>query len=109
MPFVIVGHNPRIGWGFTNVGPTVEDDFIEEFNDQGQYKTPPGGRDPEHRQEVIHVKGKPDVTLDVVTTRHGPIITDLIPGETRKIALRWTLYDGMGLPFFDVDSARQLG
>jgi penicillin amidase len=28
VPFVIVGHNQRIGWGFTNVGPTVEDDFI---------------------------------------------------------------------------------
>jgi len=106
IPFVIVGHNQRIGWGFTNVGPTVEDDYIEEFNAQGQYKTPAGWRDAQHRQETIHVKGKPDVTLDVVTTRHGPIITELIPGETRKIALRWTLQDGEGLVFFDVDSAQ---
>ncbi len=106
VPFVIVGHNRHIGWGFTNVGPTVEDDFIEEFNAQGQYKTPAGWRDAQHRQETIHVKGKPDVTLDVVTTRHGPIITELLPGETRKIALRWTLQDGMGLMFFDVDSAQ---
>ena len=106
MPFVIVGHNQRIGWGFTNVGPTVEDVFIEEFNQAGQYKTAKGWRDPEHRQEVIHVKGAPDVTLDVVTTRHGPIITGLVPGETRKIALRWTLYDGVTLPFFDVNSAQ---
>jgi len=106
IPFVIVGHNQRIGWGFTNVGPTVEDDYIEEFNAQGQYKTPAGWRDAQHRQETIHIKGKPDVTLDVVTTRHGPIITDLIPGETRKIALRWTLQDGEGLVFFDVDSAQ---
>ncbi len=105
VPFVIVGHNARIGWGFTNVGPSVEDDFIEEFNAQGQYKTPAGWANPQHRQETIHVKGKQDVTLDVVTTRHGPIITDLIPGETRQIALRWTLYDGIGLPFFDVDAA----
>src|SRR6202790_675990 len=35
IPFVIVGHNQRIGWGFTNVGPTVEDDYIDEFNSQG--------------------------------------------------------------------------
>ena len=105
VPFVIVGHNQRIGWGFTNVGPTVEDDYIEEFNERGQYKTPTGWRDPERRQEVIHVKAKPDVTLDVLTTRHGPIISELIPGETRNIALRWTLYDGMGLPFFDVNAA----
>ncbi len=106
VPFVIVGHNQRIGWGFTNVGPTVEDDFIEEFNAQRQYKTSAGWVDAQHRQEAIHVKGKPDVTLDVVTTRHGPIITELIPGETRKIALRWTLQDGMGLMFFDADSAQ---
>ncbi len=106
VPFVIVGHNQRIGWGFTNVGPTVEDDFIEEFNAQGQYKTPAGWVEPQHRQETIHVKGKPDVTLDVVTTRHGPIITELLPGETRKVALRWTLQDGEGLVFFDVDSAQ---
>ncbi len=106
IPFVIVGHNQRIGWGFTNVGPTVEDDYIEEFNANGQYKTPAGWREAQHRQETIHVKGKPDVTFDVVTTRHGPIITELIPGETRKIALRWTLQDGEGLVFFDVDSAQ---
>ena len=122
VPFVIVGHNQRIGWGFTNVGPTVEDDYIEEFNEQGRYKVPVAPtkgaahrskerpsfewHEPEHRQEIIHVKDKPDVTLDVVTTRHGPIITELIPGETRKIALRWTLYDGMGLMFIDVDRAR---
>ena len=106
VPFVIVGHNQRIGWGFTNVGPTVEDDFIEEFNAQGQYKTPAGWRDPQHRLEIIHIKGASDVTLDVVTTRHGPIVTDLLPGETRKIALRWTLQDGEGLVFFDVNSAQ---
>ncbi len=105
VPFVIVGHNQHIGWGFTNVGPTVEDEFIEEFNPQGQYRTPAGWVAPQHRPETIHVKGKPDVTIDVVTTRHGPIITDLLPGETRKIALRWTLQDGEGLVFFDVNSA----
>jgi penicillin amidase len=106
VPFVIVGHNQRIGWGFTNVGPTVEDNFIEEFNAQGQYKTPAGWIAPSHRAETIHVKGAADVTFDVVTTRHGPIISELIPGETRKIALRWTLQDGEGLVFFDVNSAR---
>ena len=106
IPFVIVGHNQRVGWGFTNVGPTVEDDFVEEFNAEGQYKTPAGWVDPRHRQETIHVKGKPDVVLDVVTTRHGPIVSELLPGETRRIALRWTLQDGMGLVFFDVDSAQ---
>ena len=81
MPYVIVGHNQRIAWGFTNVGPTVTDAFIENFNAQGEYQTPQGWQQPEHRAEVIHVKGKPDVTLDVRITRHGPIITDTLPGR----------------------------
>ncbi|MGA8619237.1 MAG: penicillin acylase family protein [Candidatus Sulfotelmatobacter sp.] len=106
MPYVIVGHNQRIAWGFTNVGPTVADAFIETFNAQGAYQTPQGWRQPEHRAEVIHVKGKPDVKLDVSITRHGPIVTDLMPGETRQLALRWTLYDGLRMPFFDVDTAQ---
>ena len=115
LPFVIVGHNRRITWGFTNVGPTVEDLYVEEFNDQGQYKGPPAKaskdhtsewRIPEHRKEVIRVKGQPDVNVDVVVTRHGPIISDLIPGEARKIALQWTAYDSVRDPFFEIDSAQ---
>ncbi len=108
MPYVIVGHNQRIAWGFTNLGPNVEDLYIEKFNDRGEYLTPQGWKQPQHRQETIQVKGGQEVTLDVVTTRHGPIITDLIPGEKRKLALRWTIYDPQAfrVPFFAVDSAR---
>ena len=115
LPFVIMGHNQRVTWGFTNVGPTVEDLYIEDFNAQGQYKVSAakGAKDqagewqePGHRKEVIHVKGQPDVNVDVVVTRHGPIITELIAGETRRIALRWTAYEGVHDPFFDIDSAQ---
>jgi penicillin G amidase len=106
MPYVIVGHNQRIAWGFTNIGPTVTDVYIENFNAQGEYQTPTGWAQPEHRTETIHVKDRPDVTVDVKITRHGPIITELVPGETRQLALRWTLYDGLHMPFFDADSAQ---
>lgn len=105
-PYVIVGHNQRIAWGFTNLGPTVMDAYIETFNSAGQYLTPDGWKTPEHRREVIHVKGKADASVDVETTRHGPIVTDIVPGETRKLALRWTLYDGIRSLFFAVDSAQ---
>ena len=106
MPYVVVGHNQRIAWGFTNVGPTVTDAYIENFNAQGAYQTPTGWVQPEHRSEVIHVKGQPDVSLDVKITRHGPIITDLVAGETRPLALRWTLYDGLRIPLFEVNAAQ---
>lgn len=106
MPYVIVGHNQRIAWGFTNVGPTVTDVYIENFNAKGEYQTPAGWVQPEHRMEVIHVKNRADVNVDVNITRHGPIIRELVPGETRNLALRWTLYDGLHIPFFDVDAAQ---
>jgi penicillin amidase len=106
MPFVIVGHNRRIAWGFTNVGPTVTDAYIENFNAQGMYQAPEGWRSPEKHEDVIHVKGKPDITVEERITRHGPIVSELIPGETRQVALRWTLYDGLRIPFFDVNMAQ---
>ncbi len=108
VPFVIVGHNRYIAWGFTNLGPNVEDVYIEKFNDQGEYLTPQGWMRPEHRKEIIEVKGKPEVNLDVVTTRHGPIITAIVPGEKRQLALKWVIYDPSisSTIFFDVDSAK---
>ncbi|HZR66490.1 MAG TPA: penicillin acylase family protein [Terriglobales bacterium] len=105
-PYVIVGHNRRIAWGCTNVGPTVEDAYVETFNDRGQYLTPEGWKSSEVRHETIHVKGKPDENLEVQITRHGPIVSQLVPGETRQLALRWSLYDGIRNPFFRIDSAQ---
>ncbi|MFI5112111.1 MAG: penicillin acylase family protein [Terriglobales bacterium] len=93
LPLVLVGHNRRIAWGFTNLGPAVADLYIETFNRNGEYQAPDGWRPPQHRHELIHVKGKPDVTVDVTVTRHGPIVTGIIPGETRPLALKWTLWD----------------
>jgi penicillin amidase len=124
MPFIFMGHNQRIAWGFTNVEPTVTDVYIENFNQKGEYQTPSGWVKPEHRVEVIHVANtqgiaarvaqlmhlsaptKHDVTVDVKVTRHGPIVTELVSGETRPLALRWTLYDGLHVPLFDVNAAQ---
>ncbi|HEY7616234.1 MAG TPA: penicillin acylase family protein, partial [Terriglobales bacterium] len=109
MPYVIVGHNQRIAWGFTNIGPTVQDVYVERFNPDGKYLTPQGWQAAERRHEVIHVKGGRDVEFDVVVTRHGPIISKLAPGETRQLALRWTLYEGMRNPFLELNSAQNWG
>ncbi len=106
-PWVVVGHNRRIAWGFTSLGLDVEDVFVENFNAQGEYQTPDGWRKPEVRHEVIHVKRGRDVEMDVLVTRHGPIVSSQIKGETRQLALKWALYDrGLSLPFFAIDSAQ---
>jgi penicillin amidase len=108
MPLVVVGHNQRIAWGFTNLNPDVQDLFVENFNEAGEYQSPSGWQKPENDHEVIHVKGEPDVALDVQVTRHGPIISELFQGETRKLALGWLIYDSRSIttPLFEVDSAQ---
>jgi penicillin G amidase len=122
MPFVIVGHNRRIAWGFTNVEPTVADIFVEYFNARGEYLTPDGWRAPEVRHEVITVHGQSAEDLAVTITRHGPIISGLSPEDIhgspvrrterppdkRKLALKWTAYEpgALQVPFFDMNSAR---
>jgi penicillin amidase len=111
IPMVTVGHNQRIAWGFTNLNPDVQDLFVENFNDKGEYQTPNGWSKPETVHEVVHVKGEPDVGFDVTITRHGPIISEFFPGETRKIALQWMIYDSrnISIPLFDLDSAQNWG
>jgi len=106
-PWVIVGHNRRIAWGFTNLGPDVEDVYVEQFNAQGEYETPEGWRKPVVRHEVIHVKRGRDVEMDVVVTRHGPIVSGEMKNEPRKLALKWAVFDsGLSLPFYAVNSAQ---
>jgi len=107
-PFVIVGHNRRIAWGFTNLGANVQDLYIETFNDKGEYKTPQGWQKPLAVQEVVKVKGGKDIKLAVIFTRHGPIVSGLAPGEKRKLALSWTAYDRNGVPisFGALDAAQ---
>lgn len=107
VPFVIVGHNQRIAWGFTNLGPAVTDLYVEQVKDD-QYLTAQGWKPLEHRRAKIAVRWHKDVKIDVPVTRHGPIVSGLVPGERRSLALKWVLYDPAAsqVPFFDVNSAR---
>ena len=78
-PFLIIGHNERIAWGYTTTGGDVEDLFIERPDpaDPTRYLTPDGPRAFATREERIAVRGEAPVTLTVRETRHGPVISDL--------------------------------
>src|SRR4029079_15211572 len=58
LPGVVIGHNDRIAWGFTNVGPDVQDLYVEKFNPDNpkQYQTPSGWQDAVIRHEQIKVR-----------------------------------------------------
>jgi penicillin amidase len=114
-PFVIVGHNQHVAWGFTNLGADVQDLYVEqtrgmgdaaefEASDRSWHKLL-------HQREVIAVKGAADIVLDVTSTEHGgvttPLVSGLYPHEKRSIALRWTVYDPANVtsPFYAINAA----
>ncbi len=108
LPGIAAGHNDHIAWGFTALGGDTQDIYIEQLNARGEYKTAAGNWRPlEHERERIRVRGGADVALDVQRTAHGPLLTSILPGEKRALALHWTLYDDdvRGLPLFALDSA----
>jgi penicillin G amidase len=80
-PFVVIGHNDRIAWGFTTTGSDVEDVFIEKIDpaDPGRYLTPGGSAAFASREETIAVHGGAPVSLTIRTTRHGPVLSDALP------------------------------
>lgn len=94
-PGVIIGHNAHIAWGFTNVGPDVQDLYIEKINpaNASQYEFEGAWQEMEHIEERIVVNGAEDVILDVRQTAHGPIINDVIDSQSDALALRWTVQD----------------
>ncbi len=101
-PLVIIGHNDRIAWGFTNSNADVEDLYVETFDPQNglAYRAKGKWLTAEVRHETIHVKGGADAGLDVVVTRHGPIVRRDPPDEGgRAYAVRWTALEPGGLDF----------
>jgi penicillin amidase len=104
-PGVIIGHNDRIAWGFTNTGPDVMDLYIERLNpdNPNQYEVDGQWVNLQTRTETISVSDGNLVTLTVRSTRHGPVISDsygdlkdfaaqsgLHLPEHFAVALRWT-------------------
>lgn len=78
VPGVVIGHNDRVAWGFTNVGPDVMDLYIEKVNPDNPNQYEVNGRwvDFDIRTETIQVAGGEPVTVSVRSTRHGPVISD---------------------------------
>ncbi len=78
VPGVVAGHNDRIAWAYTNLGPDVQDLFIEKVNPENpnQYEVDGKWIDFETRKETIKVGGGDPVEITVRVSRHGPVISD---------------------------------
>ncbi len=113
-PGVIIGHNDQIAWGVTNLGPDVQDLYLEKFDKDspGKYMTPTGLRVAVVRKEEVKIrKGFADAStdsefVDITVTRHGPIIFEK---DGARYALRWTALDPKSVEFdafYDINRAR---
>jgi len=91
-PGVIIGHNDRIAWGVTNLGPDVQDLFIERVNPENpnQYEYQGQWLDMEIVREEIRVAGEEEpVVMFARLTRHGPIINDVVGGTEEEWSFGW--------------------
>ncbi|MBB2924024.1 penicillin acylase family protein [Cellulomonas cellasea] len=77
LPGVVIGHNGALAWGLTNLGADVTDFFLERVSDGTALLD--GERVPlSTRREVIKVNGGDDVEITVRSTKHGPIVSDVL-------------------------------
>ncbi len=80
VPGVVVGHNDRIAWGVTNIGPDAMDLYLERVDpdDPSRYEVDGQFVPFETRTEVIEVAGGDPVEIEVRSTRHGPVLTGVL-------------------------------
>ena len=89
IPFTLVGHNERIGWGITLAFTDCEDLFIEKVDSEGQNALTPDGWKPLTLiNEQIKIKGGTFFTEPVKISRHGPIISDVVDYPEQKVAVQ---------------------
>ncbi len=97
---VVIGRNRDIAWGFTATGADTQDLFLEELDAAGRrYRTPAGWAELTRRLETIAIRGEKPILHEIRETRHGPLISDLVPagrlaGDNRALALAWTALRG---------------
>ncbi|UOY91968.1 penicillin acylase family protein [Ectobacillus sp. JY-23] len=94
IPGIILGHNDFIAWGVTNVGPDVQDLYMEKRNpvNDKEFLFNNVWEPAKVIKEPIAVKGKEPIAFEVLETRHGPIISDFAHDQDKEtaLALKWT-------------------
>ncbi|WP_193180119.1 penicillin acylase family protein [Nisaea sediminum] len=78
VPFLVLGHNGHIAWGFTTPHADSQDLFIEQIDpdDPARYLGPDGPLSFETREERFRI-GSKEITETFRATRHGPVISDI--------------------------------
>ena len=91
LPGVAIGHNERIGWGFTIVQYDAADLFVERTNPENsnQYLLQGDWLDMRIEHEELRVQGQDQPErVELKFTHNGPVIWE-DPDNERVVALRW--------------------
>ena len=76
LPGIVIGHNQKVAWGFTNLTTDVTDLYVERLQGDSYWRD--GALVPlEESTETIKVAGGDDIDLTIRSTVHGPIISGL--------------------------------
>jgi len=95
-PGISIGHNRHVAWGFTNVMLDDVDFYIERINPKNprQYWYKDRWEDVRVVKETIRVKGEEPITVEVLLTRHGPVIDWLETGsQGQAVSARWSFME----------------
>jgi penicillin G amidase len=69
------GHNGKVAWCVTHAFVDIHDLYVERFDAAVENTSFEGGWQPvKHRAETIAVRSDEDVAIDVIETKHGPVI-----------------------------------
>ena len=84
-PLVYVGHNRNLAWGFVAGLCDDADLYREQIHPEKPelYRTPDGWAEFERRSETIAVRGGRPVETVIRSTRHGPVLSDILPPQSR--------------------------
>ncbi len=97
-PGILAGHNGHAAWGLTAGLVDNTDLFVEQVGPDGRSVRQGEAFVPcPIREEVIRVKGRPDVRETVLITPRGPIISPALEGVPEALSLRATWLDPLPL------------
>ncbi|MSU45795.1 MAG: penicillin acylase family protein [Lacunisphaera sp.] len=108
VPFLVVGSNGRVAWGFTDAYVDTTDLIYAETDNiaQSHYRTPRGWVEIKERLEEIRVKGESAEPFTTRWTEWGPILSG--PEDGRYLVLRWTAHEAeaTNLQFMEMETTR---
>ena len=93
IPVFWTGTSREIAWGQVATHASVTELVKENLHPEAPPRYELNGRwlAAESRHETIRVAGAPDEVVEILTTRNGPLLGTLLPGNpnARALALRW--------------------